>query len=539
MNGPRRPVKPISIFLILIFTFGTASAQQADDLWSGINVDLNFVLKTINQESCAKSFRSYLGCALGVQAFAKSLKQKLEVIPTSQLNGRQPIISAEKLALVVITDQKTATYEELYNKFENRLSHLTLRYQEAADNFAKHPNKDFEILLNEIIAKSDHPIKSFFYVNAVSNYLQIAFDPHISIYPIKYEKSRRTSEGKSITRLGISWLKTNAGIMVNHVAEGSGADEAGIKPKDILISINGKKIENSSTLNSEWTENMVVELKVKRGSAVKDVLVVIKKFINRFLTAEQINFQGKSILYISLKNFEYLKICSELSELITDWEKKDISGYVLDLRNNPGGYVSISACVAGFFLGNDKVLAYREKSLKNNPEYMIGKTIATVSTKKPLSVIVDNSSASASELVAAAIRDYNRGFIIGQRTFGKGSTQEINPFSNNLVIWRTQGRFLAPSGKSHQNIGITPHISVYVNKEPSQAEVFALREKQKYLFPLPPRNMENPPTGNWDQLKVPEKCMKRFDLETMYKRDKSKDYQLLNALAAVVCTGQD
>jgi C-terminal peptidase prc len=524
--------------------------QQAkpDDVWNDVTVDLNWLLGGINSKSCAGSQKTYIGCVMAVQAFASVLKKNLEVIPVALLNGKLPFYQADRLALVEMPLPSIKTPKEAFGYFEQVRKQLNSRFFAASAVFIRNPNTDFELMLTELNKRAGVDAKPAVFVAAATKYFESARDPHTSLRPTKEMELASSENGASFVGIGVEFVKLEHGLMVKRVLKGSGASLAGVQVGDIVTAADSKTFKGLSDEDMvaamRGVENSTVKLTVERTLKVMDFSIVRKKIVDPVVSSEGMSFNGKSIVYIRLNNFMYSNICDEFAGVISAWDKKNIAGYVLDLRNNPGGNVLIASCVGGMFLGNNKVISYFEKKSMFGVQYDSMPTKASVKTDKPLSVLVNAYSASASELVSGAIRDYNRGYIVGQTSFGKGSYQGCSPLKNQgeLTVCSTQGLFFAPSGNSNQTVGIEPHISVYLNKEVQESETYAMREAQMYLFPLPARTMPNAPAGTWNQLKAPKQCIRNLKLESVYDEAVSsipyyKDYQLLNGLAAIDCWG--
>lgn len=524
--------------------------QQAkpDDVWSDVTVDLNWLIGGINSKACSGSQKTYIGCVMAVQTFASVLNKNLEVIPVAMLNGKKPYYQADRLALIEMPLPSIKTPKEAFGYFEEIRKQLSTRFFTASSAFIKSPNSDFEMMLTEINKRAGASAKPALFVAAATKFFESALDPHTSMRPTKEMELASSENGESFVGIGIEFVKLDQGIIVKRVLKGSGAYLAGVQIGDVVTAADGKLFKGLSDEDMvsamRGVENSTVKLTIERNQKVLDLDVVRKKIVNPVVSSESLTFNGKTIVYIRLTNFMYSNICDEFAAVISAWDKKNISGYVLDLRNNPGGNVLIASCVGGMFLGNNKVVSYFEKKSLFGVQYDSLPTKASVKTDKPLSVLVNAYSASASELVSGAIRDYNRGYIVGQTTFGKGSYQGCSPlkYQSELTICSTQGLFFSPSGNSNQSVGIEPHISVYMNKDVQESESYAMREEQMYLFPLPSKKMPNAPAGTWNQLKAPKQCLQNLKLESIYDQASSsqpyyKDYQLLNGLAAVNCWG--
>lgn len=560
-RGPLNRISLISISLFFVsFAFAQTRFQSAtdvspkiqqvspDDIWNEVKVDLNWLSSYLNVKSCSQSQRMYLGCVLAVQTFAGVLEKNLDVVPVSLLNGKVPFIKTDRLALVETVAPKISTMKDAYGFFEKKRKELSQLFFAASLQFVSSPNSDFEKLVWEINQRASKGVKSVDYVQAVSKLFEVAIDPHTSLQPRKSFEQSAQQSGSSFVGIGIEMHQLDQGILVQRVIKGGGAALAGILPGDLILAVDGKAINKDDTDDAvkmiRGLSGTKVVLTVQREGKTSDVEVTRAQVVNPVVDSTEIAFQNKKITQIRLTNFMYEKACEEIDKIIVQSERNNVDGYILDLRNNPGGNIKIAACLMGFFIGADKVVAYFEGKTqfgsKMDPLMSVAKTV----TNKPLVLLINAGSASASEIIAGAVRDHSRGLIVGQTTFGKGSHQGCGALNNqsSLVICLTQGLFFSPSGVSNQNVGVEPHVSVFVNKVALEVETFALRETQLYLFPLGTKSMPSLPVGNWNRFKVPTNCMNNLNLGSVYEQANAKqnyfrDFQLLNAMAGVSCAG--
>ncbi len=525
-------------------------ASAKDDVWSDVTVDLKWLVGGINYQSCSQSQKAYYGCVLAVETFAAVLKKNIEVFPVAQLTIKKPLFQAATLALVEVPAPVISNAKDAYGFFAAERAKLTTRFLLASAEYFKAPNQDFELMLSAINQLAGQSVKPMAYVAAASKYIETARDPHTSIIPLKQRESEYQDSGDSFVGIGIEFMPVAQGLLVKRVVKGGGALQAGLKVGDLIVAADGLLIKDIKdedvTTHLKGAAGTTVNLTIQRDQKSFDVVVTRSQIVNPVISSESINYNGKTYAYIRLTNFMYEKICEEFAVVVQGWEKQNVDGYLLDLRNNPGGAVTIAACIGGMFLGNKKIVAYFEKRAQLGSTYEKLETDSTVTTTKPMSVLINAGSASASEIIAGALKDYNRAYIIGQTSFGKGSYQGCGQMQGqpSLLICSTGGLFFAPSGNSNQTLGIVPHVSVFLRKEAGDSETYSLREPQLYLFPLDPKKMPNAPVSNWNQLQAPTQCMQKLDLPTVYAQAPAsvsyyQDYQLLNGLGAVSCTGQN
>lgn len=524
--------------------------KENEAVWSDVNVNLSWLVNILNSKSCAASIKAYIGCALAMETFAQVLNKQLEVIPLEQLGGKTAVVKTERLALVDAVKPAITTPKDAYGYFEKMRAQMNARFLTSAAAFVNSPNLDFELLINTIYGKAQGKVSSATYVATVSKFLEVAQDPHTSIMPTKLMQQISGNSGDSFVGIGVEFMRLDQGLIVKKVMKNSGAEKAGVLSGDIIVAVDGKSVKTMAddeiVAFIRGDAGTKVTITLIRANKSMDFVVTRLAVVNPVLSTQGISYNGKMYAYVRLTNFMYDNICEEFAVIVANWEKQNIAGYVLDLRDNGGGNVQIAACIGGLFLGSDKVLTYFESRTLLRNKYEPLMTKSEVTTTKPLSILVNAYSASASELVAGSIKDYGRGYIVGQTSFGKGSYQSCGPIQSQpaLYICSTRGLFFAPSGNTNQTVGVVPHIEVYLNKTAKDSETYARREAQMFLYPIPPKKMPNSPAGNWDQLKAPTQCLLGLNLASIYDMAVPaafyyKDYQLLNAVAAVSCGGKN
>ena len=223
----------------------------------------------------------------------------------------------------------------------------------------------------------------------------------------------------------------------------------------------------------------VKKMKGKPGTTVKLTVVhdgdepKVMTLKRAIIKVKSVKFSEKSDAAAAdddkLPKIGYLRISDfgatttkELKDAIKDLEKKKVAGYVLDLRNNPGGYLTAAVDVSDAFLDGGEIVSTRGKE-KSDIERMFAKSGDLVNGK-PVVVLINHGSASASEIVAGALQDNGRAIVMGSQSFGKGSVQQQKPLGDGSAIHITIARYYTPSGRSIQNEGITPDIEVLQSK---------------------------------------------------------------------------
>lgn len=312
---------------------------------------------------------------------------------------------------------------------------------------------------------SDPTDKSLF-DNAIKGMVE-NLDPHSSYLNADELKDLETAVSGEFVGIGVELTTQDGALKVVSPLEGSPADRAGMKPGDFIIKIDNKVVQNVSLREA------VSRIKGKRGTKVN--LMILRKGaekpISLTITRETVKLESlrKKMLddhygYIRLSFFQG-PVDQELTKAIQELQSKNqLSGLILDLRNNPGGLLEVSARVAETFLDVDKTGQYNHlvvytKGRIPGSDLEIKTTSHDLTHGLPLVVLINNGSASASEIVAGALQDYHRAIIMGTVSFGKGSVQTVLPLGDG-AIKLTTALYHTPSGRIIQAKGIQPDVVV-------------------------------------------------------------------------------
>ena len=252
--------------------------------------------------------------------------------------------------------------------------------------------------------------------------------------------------------------ETNEIIVVSPI-EGTPAFFAGIKSKDIIVSIDGEPIKGLSIENTvkliRGKKGTKVELGIKRENKLL-IISLIRDRIEINVVNSRINNTdlGAKIGYLRLKQFN-AKSPKEMSLAIKNLERHHPFGYVLDLRSNPGGLLEASIEIARQWINTGIIVSTKTKDGITDIRRAQNRAL----TNRPVVVIIDEGSASASEILSGAIKDNNRGILVGKKTFGKGLVQSVRSLSDGSGLTVTVAKYLTPSGKDINKNGIEPDIS--------------------------------------------------------------------------------
>jgi carboxyl-terminal processing protease len=261
------------------------------------------------------------------------------------------------------------------------------------------------------------------------------------------------------------------------------ASKAGILSKDVIVKINGKSTKgldvNKAVEIIRGEEGTFVTISVQRGTeAVVDHKLRRQKIDVHSVKAEYRKDDLGGVGYIRLNQFS-ANATKEMKEAIQQMEAKNVNGYVLDLRSNPGGLLPSAIGVSRLFMNEGTIVSTRNRNGScNDPEPDCKKKAdGTALTNKPMVVLVNDGSASASEIVAGALQDNGRAILVGQKTFGKGLVQSVRQLSDGSGLAVTIAKYYTPNGKDINKLGIQPDVKVGLKP----ADVDAIRKDRKRL----------------------------------------------------------
>ena len=301
-------------------------------------------------------------------------------------------------------------------------------------------------------------------IEAAINGMLTSLDPHSGyLPPVDAEKMREQTRGE-FGGLGIEVTQEEGFVKVVSPIDGTPADEAGMEAGDFITHVDGESVLGL-TLN-EAVERMrgpvgseIIITVVREGEDEPFDVTIIRDFIK--LTAARVRSEGKSVV-IRVTTFNDNTFDNIRDGLDKELENagglENINGVIIDLRNNPGGLLSQAIRVSDAFLDKGEIVSTRGRDPEEGDRY--NATPGDLIDGKPIVVLINGGSASASEIVAAALKDHRRGIVVGTKSFGKGSVQTVMPLRKQSAMRLTTARYYSPSGRSIQNLGVTPDIIV-------------------------------------------------------------------------------
>ncbi len=368
----------------------------------------------------------------------------------------------------------------LENNYKEIIDHVwQIVYRDFLDSSGKFERSNWINLRKEFLAKKYSDNNEAY--DAIRDMLSNLDDPYTRFLDPKEFNQMRIDTSGELTGVGIQIAKDKESdsIIIISPIEGTPAYEAGIKARDKILSI-----DNVSTKGLN-IEDAVKLIRGRRGTKVKLEILRNGNSFYKSLLRERIEIKsvtskinetkdGLLIGYVRLKQFN-ANASREMKDILKDLEIKKVSGYVLDLRSNPGGLLESSIDISRQFIDKGIIVSTLSKDGLKETKRGNGKAL----TKKPLIVLVNEGSASASEIVSGAIRDNNRGKLVGKKTFGKGLVQSMRTLVDGSGLTVTVAKYLTPNGTDINKFGITPDIEVKMNSNPIlQREIGTKRDRQ-------------------------------------------------------------
>ena len=396
----------------------------------------------------------------------KLLKTQFVILLTSSLSG----IFANNYAEATI----------LNNSYKEVIDHVwQIVYRDFLDSNGKFEKSNWIDLRKELLSRKYSDSNEAY--DAIRDLLSNLEDPYTRFLDPKEFNQMRIDTSGELTGVGIQIFKDKESdnLIIVSPIEGTPAYDAGIKARDKILSI-----DDISTKGMD-IEDAVKLIRGERGTVVKLEILRAGNSFYKSLTREKIEIKSVSSKINKAKNdllIGYLRIkqfnanaSREMKDALKDLETKKVSGYILDLRSNPGGLLESSIDVSRQFINKGIIVSTLTKDGVKEIKRGNGQAL----TNKPLVVLVNEGSASASEIVSGAIKDNKRGKLVGKKTFGKGLVQSMRTLVDGSGLTVTVAKYLTPNGTDINKFGIRPDIEVKMNNNPIlPGEIGTRRDKQ-------------------------------------------------------------
>ena len=368
----------------------------------------------------------------------------------------------------------------LNNSYKEVIDHVwQIVYRDFLDSNGKFQKSNWINLRKEVLSKKYSDSNEAY--DAIRDMLSNLDDSYTRFLEPKEFNQMRIDTSGELTGVGIQIVKDKESddLIIISPIEGTPAFDAGIKARDKILSIDDISTEGMNI------EDAVKLIRGQRGTKVKLEILRGSQSFFKTLSREKIEIKsvsskvnktknGLSIGYVRIKQFN-ANASKETRDAIKDLETKKVAGYVLDLRSNPGGLLESSIDISRHFINKGVIVSTVSKDGLKETKKGNGQAL----TKKPLVVLVNEGSASASEIVSGAIKDNKRGKLVGKKTFGKGLVQSMRTLVDGSGLTVTVAKYLTPNGTDINKSGIIPDIEVRMNINPIlQREIGTRKDKQ-------------------------------------------------------------
>ena len=301
--------------------------------------------------------------------------------------------------------------------------------------------------------------------SAINGVLQ-SLDPYSAYMSPELFQEMQTDTRGEFGGLGIEIGMESGVVKVISPIDGTPADEVGIKAGDYIVKIGDEQVQGKSLMEAVKLMRGPVGTSIKLTIKRKNIKKLLEfKITRKIIEVQSVNAdtisKEKNIGYLRLKSFNE-NSDNQFLELIKKFEKDSkIKGYIIDIRNNPGGLLTQAINITDFFLDDGEIVSTKGRKVSETRKFFARRGDEVKG--KPIVVLINNGSASASEILAGALKDHKRAIILGENSYGKGSVQSIIPLKNGGGMRLTISKYYLPSGKSISEVGVTPDILVEAN----------------------------------------------------------------------------
>ena len=342
-------------------------------------------------------------------------------------------------------------------------------FRDYLDTTGNYSEEKWKTLRRDLLSKSYGNTKDAY--EAIRGMLGTLDDPYTRFMDPREFKEMEIDTSGELSGVGIqlSLDKDTKELVVVSPIDGSPASRAGVQPKDVITSIDGKSTRGMTTEDAvkliRGKVGTKVVLELRRGDGELVTVDLIRDRIELAAVDSSVNVapNGTKVGYIRLKQFN-ANAAKDMRNAITELSGEGVSGFVLDLRSNPGGLLMASVEIARQWLDEGVIVSSSTRDGVSDVKRASGRAL----TQAPLVVLVNEGSASASEILSGAIQDNNRGVVVGKKTFGKGLIQSVRGLSDGSGMTVTIAKYLTPSGKDIHKLGITPDVNANLSKAQAQ-----------------------------------------------------------------------
>lgn len=389
----------------------------------------------------------------------------------------------------------------------------------------------FGDIFERIRAQYVEEVDSADLIEAAVNGMLSSLDPHSSYLSPEMAAEMREQTRGEFGGLGIEVTQEEGWVKVVTPMDDTPAAEAGIEAGDFITQVNGESLlglslDESVELMRGPVGSEIVITVVRDGVDEPFDVSIIRDTIK--LVAVRTRVEGHAVVarVSTFSDQTYSNLVEGLQQSVAELGGiENVEGFVLDLRNNPGGLLSQAVAVSDAFLDAGEIVSTRGRNPEDGDRY--NATEGDLTEGRPVVVLINGGSASASEIVAGALQDHRRAIVVGTRSFGKGSVQTVMPLRQDGAMRLTTARYYTPSGRSIQALGVSPDIIVQQPRRDPNAEADGTEEEPRYYSEADLRGSLNNDSLSEDERKQIE--AERAEVEEVAKL-RQRDYQLAYAI---------
>ena len=529
-------MRPFLLWFLLAFPLPLG----AQNYWADTHLNLGH-LKGVALAKCYDNLTELIGCYRAVGA-ALGVASELRVTAAGLKDGDVPVRSFGILTFLrgAEDDSVSSVYQYWQALIEQR--NRDMRSLEAHFHDSRTERIDFNAVLAFLKTRTPAEKEAELTARGINEYVAVVFDPHTQISTRHDLADSINGQDKSYVGVGINVYKLGTRYLITAVNPDGPAFAGGVKANDFLAQIDDRPtrelpLEQLVAL-VRGKENTLVTLGVLRNGERLDIVVPRRNISRQAVETRLLDSARRTYGYVRLQDFMNEKACEKTASALRKFRAQGAQGWILDLRGNTGGSISIAVCVAGLFLGPQQLVAYKiDAETRRRQDYS---STSDKVTSSPVVILVDGASASGSELLAGALQHAKRGWIVGEQTFGKGTAQSVHAFqlpgTTGLIRNDTTGLFFLADGRTTQLDGITPDYVVPSRPHATDEERFVPREKDAYIAPIPYHQKPWISPRQEEIQKISACVVQHGKAGAGYAASQTRsDYQLLYALDVLDC----
>lgn len=536
---------------LLAFSSPTHATEKKTDqqYWEETGLSREQLHEFIDDQYCHADSDNFRACVAALTSLGSQSEPALSLVPSALAGdadiGFGPAVKSFG-ALSFVTVKSKEKSDESLRVVMTRNKANRQRLTAALNELFAQQNGMQVIAFNairshiEAAVLSDRSKEAMFVAAALTAAFHEAGDPHAHLSPTQSVEDSTNNANDDFVGIGAELQSVGGKTVVQTPMEGSPAIAAGIRASDVIVKVDGIAIEGmdlSKVVEKiRGPEGTTVRLRVSRAGQELDFAIVRGKIVQANVVTKLVKRGNRQIAKIKLRTFMDRNACSVIGKKLAELESS-VDGIILDVRGNGGGLLDQANCIGGLFVGKETIVLVKNLQANTFQRMRSGQEQVTA---KPMVVLINAGSASASEIIAGALQDHKRAWIVGERSFGKGTVQSPDPFLGNekILFYQTIQRFYQPNGRTNQVAGILPNFEVPVKPGATEDERFALRIED--LFPNA-LSAVGPPWKDPRAAQVAEMqgCVSRGQAKALYEQGKNEaiapDYQALVAEDVLSC----